>query len=309
MGGISMEEIKKIYLIGLGGIGCAYASKLQDFDPQILKVIADKERIDRYKKRGIIINNKEYNFNYVLPETTKEQADLIIVSVKYHNLDETIKAMKNFVNKDTIILSLLNGISSEEVIGKEFGMEKMLYGMCVGIDAVKEDNKIRFSSTGKVNFGEKTNLILSERVKSVKGIFEKANIPYEIPSDMIKTLWWKFMINVGINQVSAVLKAPYEVFNKVKEANELMEAAMREVIELSQKVGINLIEEDIEKFKQILKSLDPKNKTSMLQDIEAKRKTEVEMLGGKVCEMGEKYGVDTKVNKTLYNIIKSLEQK
>ena len=304
-----MKKIKKIYLIGLGGIGCAYASKLQDLDPQIIKVIADKERISRYKSKGLIINNKEYDFNYVSPETIGEQGDLIIVSVKYHHLEETIKCMKNFVAPDTIILSLLNGISSEEIIGKEFGMDKMLYGMCVGIDAVRETNKIRFSSTGKVNFGEKVNLTYSPRVEAVKEIFESANISYVIPEDMIKTLWWKFMVNVGINQVSAILKAPYEIFNRVKEARELMEAAMKEVIELSQKVGINLTEADIEKFNQVLETLDPQNKTSMLQDIEAGRKTEVEMLGGQVCEMGEKYGVDTKVNRTLYNIIKSLEQK
>ena len=304
-----MKKIKKIYLIGLGGIGCAYASKLQDLDPQIIKVIADKERISRYKSKGLIINNKEYNFNYVSPETIEEQADLIIVSVKYHHLEETIKSMKNFVGPDTIILSLLNGISSEEIIGKEFGMDKMLYGMCVGIDAVRETNKIRFSTTGKVNFGEKVNLTYSPRVEAIREIFEKANISYTIPEDMIKTLWWKFMVNVGINQVSAVLKAPYEIFNKAKEARELMEAAMKEVIELSQKVGINLTEDDIEEFNQVLKTLDPQNKTSMLQDIEAGRKTEVEMLGGQVCEMGKKYGVDTKVNRTLYNIIRSLEQK
>ena len=304
-----MKEIKRIYLIGLGGIGCAYASKLQDLDPQIIKVIADKERISRYRSKGLIINNKQYDFNYVLPETIGEQADLIIVSVKHHHLDETIKFMKNFVAHDTIILSLLNGISSEEIIGKAFGMDKMLYGMCVGIDAVREGNRIRFSSTGKVSFGEKINLTYSPRVEAIKEIFERANIAYTIPEDMIKTLWWKFMVNVGINQVSAVLKAPYEIFNSVKEARELMEAAMKEVIELSQKVGINLTEDDIEKFNQILKTLDPGNKTSMLQDVEAGRKTEVEMLGGQVCEMGEKYGVNTKVNRTLYNIIKSLEQK
>ncbi|MBC8061279.1 MAG: ketopantoate reductase family protein [Clostridiaceae bacterium] len=304
-----MKKIENIYLIGLGGIGCAYASKLRDLDPEIINVIADEERTNRYRSKGLIINNKEYNFNYVSPEVIGKQADLIIVSVKYHHLEEAIKNMKNFVGPDTIILSLLNGISSEEIIGKVFGMDKMLYGMCVGIDAVREGNKIRFSSTGKVNFGEKINLTNSSRVEAIKEIFESANISYSIPEDMIKTLWWKFMVNVGINQASAVLKAPYEIFNKVKEARELMETAMKEVIELSQKVGINLTEDDIKDFNDILKNLDPKNKTSMLQDIEAGRKTEVEMFSGQVCEMGEKYGVDTKVNRTLYNIIKSIEER
>jgi 2-dehydropantoate 2-reductase len=116
------------------------------------------------------------------------------------------------------------------------------------------------------------------------------------------------MMNVGVNQVSAVLRAPYGVFRKNAEARELMFSASREVVALSCKTGVNLAEEDIQKYANIIDSLSPEGKTSMLQDIEARRKTEVEIFAGTVIELGRKYSVPTPVNAVLYKLIRAIEQ-
>ena len=124
---------------------------------------------------------------------------------------------------------------------------------------------------------------------------------------MLRILWWKYMINVGINQASAVLRAPYGIFQTSKEARELMAAAMREVIALAEKLHIALSEQDMADFDPFLMRLSPQGKTSMLQDVEAGRKTEVEMLAGKVMEMGRRLGVPTPVNRMLYDQIRKIE--
>jgi len=76
---------------------------------------------------------------------------------------------------------------------------------------------------------------------------------------------------------------------------------------LSEKAGVNLSEEDIEKFSSVLHSLSPQGKTSMLQDIEAGRKTEVEMFAAKVIELGTRLHVPTPINKRLFDEIKKME--
>lgn len=116
------------------------------------------------------------------------------------------------------------------------------------------------------------------------------------------------MMNVGVNQVSALLRAPYSVFQKVGEARELMEMASREVILLSQRMGINLNEEDIKKYIEVLNTLKPEGKTSMLQDVEAGRKTEVESFAGTVSKLGREYGIATPVNDFLLRAIHTIEQ-
>ena len=115
------------------------------------------------------------------------------------------------------------------------------------------------------------------------------------------------MVNVGINQCSAVTRGRFGVFQKVDEAKKLMESAMWEVVTLSEKAGIYLNNTDVEKWYEVLYSLDPNSRTSMLEDIECGRKTEVEIFAGTVCELGEKYGISTPVNKTLLQIIKVIE--
>lgn len=302
-----MEEIKNISIIGLGAIGCAYGSKIYDMNPKGVKVIAGGERAKRYREQGFYINGKKYDFQYAAPEEKCEPADLIILAVKSYQLPNAIEDMKNHVGENTIILSLLNGITSEEIIGKTYGMNKILYSLCVGIDGNRDKNNINFSSYGNITFGEKNNTVLSEKVKAVKQVLEKAGIPYVIPKDMMHAQWWKFMINVGINQCSAVLRANYGVFQTNVEARNLLESTILEVVKLSEKTGVNLNNTDIKKWYEVLYSMNPSSKTSMLQDIESGRRTEVDMFSGTVCKLGEKYKMDTPVNRTLYNIIKVME--
>lgn len=302
------RTINKVYISGLGAIGSSYAAKLYETDPELVTVIADRKRIERYCEQGVQVNGKSYPFRYLEQEITGETADLILIAVKQHQLDESIRAIRNFVGEKTIILSLLNGISSEELVGKEFGMEKMLYSFVVGTDAVRKGTNTTFSKLGKIVFGEKNNSEYSEKVLLVKDLFERTGIPYEIPVNMLKELWWKFMMNVGINQVSALLKAPYGVFQKNGDARELMEMASMEVIRISEKAGIHLSAEDLQNSIKVINTLAPDGKTSMLQDVEAGRKTEVEIFAGTVVKLGREYGVATPVNEFLLKAIRTMEQ-
>jgi 2-dehydropantoate 2-reductase len=201
----------------------------------------------------------------------------------------------------------MNGIESEMKIGAAYGMEKVLYAVSVGLDGVREENRVNFKKPGKILFGEARNPFISERVKRVRDLFDRTGITSETPPDMIRILWWKFMINVGINQASAVLRAPYSVFQTSQEARDLMESAMQEVIMLAEKEKVQLSKEDINNWETVLFGLNPEGKTSMLQDVEAHRKTEIEMFAGKVIELGTRHNVPTPVNQKLFNMIKEIE--
>ncbi len=308
--GVAVEKINKVSIIGLGAIGAAYASRLYDLNPNCIQVIADSERILRYQNSNLIVNGCSYEFQYISPETETDPADLLLIAVKYDGLEQAIKDVKHHVGPNTIIMSLLNGISSEDIIAKAYGGKNLLYAMCIAIDAIRDGlngREVHFTSIGRICYGEKTNLTYSPNVLLVKDLFERACIPYEIPENMERAMWKKFMINVGINQSSAVLRAPYHLFQNEQDAHDLMVSAMQEVILLSEQAGTNLTRNDIEEFDTILRELSPKGKTSMLQDIEAGRKTEVEYFAGKVCELGNAFGIATPVNETLYRIIRTIE--
>ncbi len=299
-------KINRIYILGLGAMGAMYASKLQEMNAGTVKIITGPERRKRYEAEGVTVNGISFPFGFIGTDNENLPADLIIMAVKAIHLDQAIHDIRPFVGKDTVIISLLNGIVSEEQIGAQLGHAHVLPAFGIGMDALREGTAVSYTNMGKIVFGERDN-VLSARVAAIRDLFDRARIPYSVPENILHAMWFKFMLNVAVNQVSAILKAPYGMLRENADARELMVLAAREVVLLSQKTGIDLKEENIEEFLAIIDKLDPDGKTSMLQDMEAGRKTEVDIFAGTVMALGRQLGVETPVNDLFFRIIRALE--
>ncbi|NLT15462.1 MAG: 2-dehydropantoate 2-reductase [Clostridiales bacterium] len=301
-------EIKTVSLIGLGAIGILYAHQLSKaLAKESLRIVADRDRIGRYENDGIYINGERCDFYYVPSDEKCTPADLILIAVKYNGLADAVKAIKNHVGPDTIILSLLNGISSEAHISKVYGADKVLPCIVYGMDAVKTGTEMTYQNRGFISFGDFTRGTVSEKVRTVGAFFEKTGIPYEISEDMRKKQWSKFMLNAGCNQATAVYMCNYAGIQKDGPYRALMISAMEEVAGLAEKEGITLARKDIDYWCNIIDGLTPGAKPSMQQDVEAGRYSEVEMFGGTILELAEKHGVNVPVNRMLYEKIKAIE--
>jgi 2-dehydropantoate 2-reductase len=119
-------------------------------------------------------------------------------------------------------------------------------------------------------------------------------------------MWFKFMINVGVNQASAAMNAPYSVFKRDADARMLMDALMHEVIALSEPAGVNLGVDDLHRWHAVLAGLADDGETSMLQDVRAGRNTEVEIFAGKVLTLAQQYGIDTPYNRAMLSTLRVL---
>ena len=290
-------------------MGASYAAMFSDAKEFSVSFSARGERFHRLAKDLLTVNGKKYDIPVIHPDEVKEPAQLVIVALKHHHLNEALADIKALSGDDTVILSVMNGLESEETIGRVCGMDKMVFAIAVGIDAVREENRFQYANRGKVIFGVLPHDAGDHRLACLKAAFDQAGIPNEISSDMVRMLWWKFMINVGINQASAVLQSPYRIFHSSPDALALMKTLMQEVIALAQKNRVDLTLKDLDAWCRIMTTLSPNGKTSMLQDIEAGRKTEVDIFAGKVVSMGEKFQVPTPVNETMLRIIRVFEAK
>jgi 2-dehydropantoate 2-reductase len=301
-------EIRKVSIIGLGALGILFGNHLaKRMQKEDVRIIADRKRIDKYKKEHVYCNGEPCDFHYITPEEPCEPADLLIFTVKYDGLNDAVQAVHHHIGKNTIILSALNGITSEGIIGQVYGVDKMIYSVAQGMDAVKVGNKLTYDHMGMLCFGDQKPGMISDKVKSVAAFFDNIDFPYEIDTNMSKRLWGKFMLNVGVNQTVAVYKSNYGEVQQEGEARETMIAAMREVITLSEYEGVNLTEADLNYWLSVLATLSPEGKPSMAQDLEARRYSEVALFAGAVLGMGEKHQVPTPINKKLYKTIKSIE--
>jgi 2-dehydropantoate 2-reductase len=304
-----MSQKENVAILGLGAMGAYFASRFLQTPGVTTTVAVDDSRFEQLHGNGITVNGERLFPSLTRPDAKTDPADLIIVALKHQHLLEALPQLKNLVGEHTTIISVMNGLDSEEIIASVYGKDKILYAISVGIDAVRENGVVNYSNPGKHIFGDANNTHISERVKSVQNLFDRAGIHYETPVDMIRMLWWKFMINVGMNQSSAVMRAPYGAFQNSPEAQELMKTLMLEVINLAIAAGIALSEKDLQAWYPVLHSLSPQGKTSMLQDIEAGRKTEVEIFGQKVLELSETYAIATPVNRTMVQIIRVMDQR
>jgi 2-dehydropantoate 2-reductase len=302
-----IPPIKKIAILGAGAMGGAYAAMFDTAEAFDTLFVARGPRAKRLAQAGLIVNGRALHLPVVQPDHTAAPADLIIVALKDHHLKGALDDLKPLVGEQTTIISIMNGLESEAVIGEVYGAEKLLLSIAVGIDALRDGNRITYSNPGKILFGETRNREISPRVRQLQEAFTRAGLPHETPEDMRRTLWWKFMINVGMNQASALMRAPYGVFQTSEDARALMRALMQEVITLARASDVNLAETDIEDWCAILQTLSSDGKTSMLQDIEAGRQTEVDVFGGKVVALGKALGITTPVNAALRHAIRVLE--
>lgn len=141
----------------------------------------------------------------------------------------------------------------------------------------------------------------------MKNYFDKLGISYKTPDNMLRSYWLKFMLNVSSNQPSAILKMTFGQMKDNPVFMKFMKEIMREVQQLAKAEGVtdteSMIEEAIISFNKMI----PEGKTSMYQDVEAGRKTEVDIFAGTVLELGKKHNIQTPYNAVLYDMIKVIE--
>lgn len=301
-----MKRIENVLIVGLGAIGSIYATKLYDFNPEGVKVLLDKSRLPRYREDGIVFNRQRYDFDYVLENEKNFTADLIIIATKATTFKQSSRMIRPFVGENTIILSLLNGISSEEILKEKYGEEKVLYSYYLGHASMREGNKIKYDGVGDIYFGELNNQEYTENVKAVRDLFDMAEISYKIPDEMLSAIWQKFVINIGVNQTLAMIRKPYCAFQESLHARNIAFSLMSEAVEIAKKLEIKDCEKFIDNAFDFMSKADPKMKPSMLQDVEAQRLTEVDIFAGEVCRLGKKYGVQTPKNNLALNILTAM---
>ena len=297
--------MEKVLFLGMGAVGATFASQFADAGYPF-HFLCDRDRVEKYRKRQLLVNGKPYDFPLLTPDEVSGQPDFVFVAVKEYQLVSALDLVEKVAGSGTVVLSLLNGIDSEEVLAARLGWDRVLPAFVSRMDSTKKGDSVVYSSPGQIVFGEKDGMF-SPRVERVKRMLEQAGVLREATGQIMRMMWWKYMVNVGFNQAGAILNAPYGHFQKYPPCLEVAFSAMREVIAIAPFSGIDLTERDMEKSVQMLMGFNPEGRNSMLQDLDAGRKTEVEMFAGKVCRLGEAAGVPTPVNRLFLDMLKTLE--
>lgn len=301
--------INKVGILGTGAVGGMLCSFLCKEYPEDFFVIGNSQRTERYKK-GLKVNNKILYPKIIDCENCEENIilDLVIICTKNYDLESALNDLSSVIDTNTVILPLLNGVTATERIKKVFPKNKVLYGIVMRTDAARKEYEVTFSVSGEIQLGYAKNEEYAQEVIEIRDYLIQAGIPAKIYPDMLRMLWRKWMINIGSNQVSVITGAKFKYFGMFNEIEVLLRASMGEILNIAHAKKIHLTEDDLEDVVNILIHYPPEKKTSMLQDIEARRRTEIDSFAGTVREYGKKYNVNTPVNDVLYYGIKAKEK-
>ena len=297
--------MQTVGIVGLGALGVLFGQRLLENGADV-RVIADEARAERYQKQGVICNGTPVNFRYETPKTAKP-VDLMIFATKESGLRGAMETASGFIGENTLMLSVLNGVSSEETIAARFGERNVIYCTAQGMDAVKVGNALTYAHAGMIVLGEKRPGGISPRVRQIADFLNTHGVTAQPVGDMVRRQWGKLMLNVGINQTVMVFEGDYGTVQKPGKPREIMLAAMREVQKLAALEGYPISDAEFDDWVGLADSLSPVGKPSMRQDGEAHRKSEVELFAGTIIRRAAKFGLDVPVNRCLYDTVKQME--
>ncbi|MGA8046958.1 MAG: ketopantoate reductase family protein [Dermatophilaceae bacterium] len=329
--------IETVAVIGAGAMGAMYADHFARAGLRTL-LLADGERAERLRRDPLLVNGRRLEAEVVDPlfeasdRGAPPTADLVIVAVKHHRLAEAADLLRPVVTSTTTVLSILNGLDSEEVIRAavpRLSPEQVPLCIALAMDAEREGHRVRFTQTGRLVFGSAESAAAgvdgdgsdredgsdgshgggsTPRLRAVQDALTRAGLAWETPPDMRHRMWWKFMVNVGINQASAVLRAPYGAFQRPGPARDLMATLVEEVRAVAAAEGVDLDDSDVAQWHRVLAGQPADGMTSMHQDVLAGRETEVEIFAGRVVALGGEHRIPTPHNQTMLWVLRALTE-
>lgn len=303
-----VNPIKTVGVIGLGALGVLYAHLFtQALGKEHVLVLADGERIERYRRDGVWYNDTLCDFNYQNAAAVSKPVDLLLFAVKFGGLEDAIASCKHLVGPDTILLSVLNGISSEEILGAAFCPQQVVWCTAQRMSARKSGNRVVCNPIGDLSVGVPDGQDPSQ-LHRLTAFFDGIDFPYNQPADIRVHLWSKLLCNTGCNQAAMVFECGYGGLHQPGPARDAMLGAMREVVQVANAEGVPLSEADVKSWVAILDSFPDDGEPSMRQDGRAHRKSEVELFSGTIRRLAQKHNIPVPVNDWLYARVQEMER-
>ena len=299
-------KIEHTAIVGMGALGLLYGQHIQNAaGPGSVCFVMDEPRLERHRRDRYTINGRQENFE-MIPYSQAKPADLVIVATKQTGLEEALGQMAPLVGPHTVLLSVMNGISSEEAIARHFGDENLVWCVAIGMDAMRQGTELRYTQKGRLQIGA-VSPRQQPALEALREFFDRIGMPYSAEEDIRRAMWGKFLLNVGINQTCMVFETTYQGALETPEYFRVMSGAMQEVIALAEKEGVHLTQEDYQNYLAILRTLKPDGYPSMRQDALARRKSEVDLFAGTVVRLARKYGLAVPCNEFFLRRIREME--
>ena len=294
-------------------MGSAIGALLHEAGNTVTLIDVSRPAIDAVTSRGLIIQDKAGNKRTVRVQITDQPAtigvvDLLIVFVKFYQTADAVKSALPIIGPHTTVLSLQNGWGNGPRIAQLVGAERVVLGVCYHSATVLGPGHVLHAGQGKTFVGELDGSD-RPRLQSIVKTFINAGIAVEPSGQVLKEIWSKLALNVATLPTSSTIRITADRLLDAPEMQELMKDLLHEVVAVANAQGIPLdFDERWEAITGLLRKLAPGTKGSMYQDVENRRRTEIDVMCGAIVEAGTRLNIPTPCNRAMIGLIKGLER-
>jgi 2-dehydropantoate 2-reductase len=302
----------KIAVLGAGAMGSVMGGVLAKAGNHVTLIDVWKAAVDAINTDGLKIEDRSGNVDTIKLRATEDPkplgvVDMVLVFVKCYHTEAAVRNALPLINANTVVLSLQNGWGNSRRIAKIVGEEKLLSGVCYHSATVAGPGHVLHAGKGMTFMGE-SNGKMTDRLAQVARTFTDAGIEVTTTPTISKEIWSKLALNVCTLPTSALLRFYAPQLVQHEPMLDLMRSLLREVVAVAQAQGIPLdFDERWEAITGLLKRCAANAKSSMLQDVEKGRITEIDVINGAVIEAGQQFGIAAPYNDAMVKLIKSLE--
>lgn len=302
----------KISIIGSGAMGSLFGGRLSLTGQEVVLYDVYREHVDAINASGLSIEDAATGeVTVVHPKASADPAavtgsDVLIIFVKSTATAEAAAQFKSFAKPGTIALTLQNGLGNEEILRKYFGASGTAAGVTSQGATFLGPGKIRHAGKGP------THMAMSDgdsgKLAGLAKALTAAGFEIHVDKDVAGMVWSKLLINVGINALTGLLNLKNGQLLDYEDVKSLMAGLVNEAIAVAKARGVHLSYEDPVATVYDVARKTGANTSSMLQDFQKNRQSEIDFMNGAIVREAEALGIPVPLNDAMTRLVRTMDR-
>ena len=300
-------------MLGAGAVGCYFGGMLARAN-QDVTFIARLERAKALNEYGLEMDCKAFHETVKVKASSDlallRDADLVLLCVKSLDTEQTLSEIKSILPNTAVLLSLQNGVANIEIASKT--ISNRIYAAVVYVAAgMIGQRTMKHHGRGELLIGSLGNIATDdqENLEGIRHLFEAANVPCLITSQIKRDMWLKFLVNCSFNAISGIGQIPYGEMVKSPEIVQLIKEITKEFLAVAALEDVKISMSEALTANDSIATTMVTQVSSTAQDLSRGKKTEIDFLNGYIVELGSRHGIATPYNESVHALVKMLESR
>lgn len=301
----------KTAIVGAGAMGSLFGALLSEGENDVRLYDVWQEHVDAINANGLQIEHEGVKRSVRITATTHAeeigQNDLVIVFVKSTQTKAASAVARQLAGEAGLVLTLQNGMGNADVISESIDPARIMAGTTSHGATLLEAGSIRHAGAGPTTLGAwSTSDTGLENARRVADFFTTAGIETRAVDDVHSVVWNKLLINIGINAITALTGIKNGQLLDLESTRDISCAAVKEAMAVARAVNVRINEDAVQHVLEVARATAA-NRSSMGQDVDKGRQTEISTINGYVVQEARRLGLDAPVNQTLTVLVETLQ--